>query len=220
MWSIMTVLVYLGVIKLNKHVKLPLFNSVLYATIVLVVILSLIKVDYETYKASAGLIANSLGPFVILLAIPLYKYKETMKKNGKAIVLGMLTSSFVSLAIIVILSIVFKVEKELILTLIPKSITTPIAISMSEILGGIPSITVITVIITGITGAALMPVVVRILKIDNQIAIGVALGATAHGVGTSRALEFSDEAGAVSGLTMGLTGTMYILIASIVAMFI
>ena len=90
---------------------------------------------------------------------------------------------------------------------------------MPEILGGIPSITVITVIITGITGVALMPTVVKILKIDNQIAIGVALGSTAHGVGTSRALEFSDEA-VSSGLTMGLTGMMYILVASIVAMFI
>ena len=85
MWSIITVLAYLGVIKLNKHVKLPLFNSVLYATIVLVIMLLITKVDYETYKVSAGLIANSLGPFVILLAIPLYKYKETMKKNEKAI---------------------------------------------------------------------------------------------------------------------------------------
>lgn len=219
-WTIITVLIYLVMIYLNKQIKLPMFNSVLYSTVVLVLILLLTRVDYASYRTSASLIANSLNPLVILLAIPLYKYKDGLKNHVISIALGIIVSGTVSTVTIVVMSTVLGISKGLTLSLIPKSITTPMALSMTEMLGGIQGITVVAVVLTGITGATIMPLIIKIFNLKNPVAIGVALGSTAHGIGTSKAIEIGEEAGAISGLAMGLTGVTFVLITSLTSMFL
>lgn len=218
MWTVITLAIYLIVIRLSKGIKLPLFNPVLYSTLVLVGLLLFSQVDYDLYRASVAPIADSLSPLVILLAVPLYKYRNGLKENAKGIIVGIVVSGTVSTLTIVGLSSLLGIGQDLTLSLIPKSITTPMALAMTGMLGGIPGITVVSVIMTGIVGATVMPIVIKLFNIKNPVAIGVALGSTAHGIGTSRAIEIGEEAGAISGLAMGLTGVTFVLITSLVKM--
>lgn len=217
--TLLTLSVYVGVLFLNKRMKLPMFNSVLYSTIIIVIVLLLFGIDYDDYSHSAKPISSTLGPMVTLLAIPLYKYQDILKQHYKSVFLGIFISGLTSILSVVILSNLFGLSNELMVTLLPKSITTPMALSMTDMLGGISGITVIAVIITGITGATVASSLISIFKITSPVAIGVALGSSAHGIGTSKGIELGSDIGAISGLSMALTGIIFILSTSIIMIF-
>lgn len=219
-WTFITIGVYYGMLKLNERVKLPFFNSVLFSGVLLMGVLLFLKIDYENYQASTLPITSSLGPFVVLLAVPLYKNKEGLKRHASRVILGIILGGGISTLTVVVLSYIMGIEKDLMLALIPKSITTPMAITFTETLGGIVGVSVFSVIITGLFGAAFFPMVKDLFKINNPLAIGIALGSTSHAIGTAKALEIDEEAGGYSGLAMGLTGLIFVIIGSIINMFI
>lgn len=212
---VLTLVCYAMALWLKKKFENPLLNSVLIASIIIILIIQLSPLEYDLYAKGAGWIGKSLGPIVVLLALPLYRHRDMIGKYLLPITLGIFVSIITSIAVIIGLSRLLGIEDELMLTLIPKSITTPMAIEVSSMLQGIPNITVIAVIITGILGATIAPSIMRTFRIKSDVAKGISIGAASHGIGTSKAMEMSDEAGAMSGLAMGLTGVIFVLLTSL-----
>ncbi len=213
--SLFTILVYVGVLKMKNIPLVGGLNSVLVSVFVIIGVLYAFNFDYDHYEKAVRPISGALSPLVVFIAVPLYKHKDLLSKNAKAVGIGIVMSAVVSTVTVVSVALALGVSDELMRTLLPKSITTPMAISMSEMVGGMPGITVVSVIITGIIGASFIPFLLKVTGIDNSVAIGVCLGAASHGIGTSKAIEISDEAGAISGLVMGLTGVFFILATSV-----
>jgi len=215
---VVTLMCYLISLWLKKKFKSPLLNTVLVSSVLIILILQISSLEYELYAEGASWIGKSLGPIVVLLALPLYRHRDMIGRYLLPITLGILVSIISSVVVIVVLSQILSVNKDLMLTLIPKSITTPMAMEVSAMLEGIPNITVIAVIITGIFGATIAPIVMNIFKVKSDVAKGISIGAASHGIGTSKAMEMSDEAGAMSGLAMGLTGVIFVLLTSVVVL--
>jgi len=212
---VLTIFFYIIALHIKKTFNNSLLNPVLVAATGIIITILVTPLSYEGYIKGGQLIGNSLGPVVVLLAIPLYRHRDAIKKNVLPIMIGILVSIVSSVLMVVGLAKLFGFSNELMMTLMPKSITTPMAIEVSAMLKGIPDITVIIVILTGILGATIAPVVMRVGKVKSEVSKGISMGAASHGIGTSKAMEMSDEAGAMSGLAMGLTGITFVLLTSV-----
>ncbi|MBC5630113.1 LrgB family protein [Clostridium sp. NSJ-6] len=204
----------LGKIIYNKT-KLPIFNPLLTSIIIVIVILKIFNIDFELYNKGGQFINMFLGPATVILAVPLYKQLLLLKKNFVPIIIGISIGSVVSVISVILLSTVFNLDKEIIISLIPKSVTTPIGVEISNSLGGITGITVMAVILTGITGAIIAPTVCKIFKINNPVARGIGIGTASHAVGTSKALEIGETEGAMSSLAIGIAGLITVVVAPI-----
>ena len=184
----------------------PLANPVLIAVILLVALLMISGVAYEDYFEGAQFIHFLLGPATVALAIPLYRNLALIRRSalplGVAIIGGSLTASLSA----VVIGWLLGATEETVLSLAPKSVTTPIAMGISDSIGGLPSLTAVIVILTGISGAMLATGILNLLRIRNWRARGVAIGLAAHGIGTARAIGVNDVAGAFASLAMGLNG--------------
>ena len=202
----------LGKIIYNKT-KLPIFNPLLTSIIIVIVILKIFNIDFELYNKGGQFINMFLGPATVILAVPLYKQLLLLKKNFVPIIIGISIGSVVSVISVILLSTVFNLDKEIIISLIPKSVTTPIGVEISNSLGGITGITVMAVILTGITGAIIAPTVCKIFKINNPVARGIGIGTASHAVGTSKALEIGETEGAMSSLSIGIAGLITVVVA-------
>ena len=198
-----------------RKTKLPLFNPLLIAIIIVIGFLKLFNIDFDTYNESGKFINMFLGPATVILAVPLYKQLLLLKKNFVPIIIGISIGSVVSVISVILLSTVFNLDKEIIISLIPKSVTTPIGVEISNSLGGITGITVMAVILTGITGAIIAPTVCKIFKINNPVARGIGIGTASHAVGTSKALEIGETEGAMSSLAIGIAGLITVVVAPI-----
>ena len=204
----------LGKIIYNKT-KLPIFNPLLTSIIIVIVILKIFNIDFELYNKGGQFINMFLGPATVILAVPLYKQLLLLKKNFVPIIIGISIGSVVSVISVILLSTIFNLDKEIIISLIPKSVTTPIGVEISNSLGGITGITVMAVILTGITGAIIAPTVCKIFKINNPVARGIGIGTASHAVGTSKALEIDETEGAMSSLSIGIAGLITVVVAPI-----
>ena len=202
---------------LKRKYKLAIFNPLLIAIIIVMLFLVATGVDYETYNEGAKYISYLLTPATVCLAIPLYQQLEMLKKNYKAILGGIFAGVLTSMVSILALCILFHLSKEEYITLLPKSITTAIGMGVSEELGGIVTITVAVIIITGVFGNIIGATVCRIFCITDPVAKGVALGTSAHAIGTARALEIGEVEGAMSGLSIAVAGLMTVVTASVFA---
>ena len=160
-----------------------------------------------------------LTPATVCLAIPLYEQIELLKNNIKAIVLGIMSGAIASLGSVFILSKVFQLSHEQYVTLLPKSITTAIGMGISEELGGIVTITVAVIIITGIVGNIIAEGVCRIFKIEEKVAKGLAIGSSSHAIGTVKAMEMGEIEGAMSSLAIVVSGVITVVMASVFAGF-
>ncbi|AWB66063.1 hypothetical protein C2869_06245 [Saccharobesus litoralis] len=201
----MTMAVFALANKIYKKANFnPLLNPVLISIMVIVSFLLLSNTSYDTYFTGAQFIHFLLGPATVALAIPLYKQFNRIKQSAGAIVASLLIGS--STAAVSAIGIAWLLDAKLlsIVSLAPKSITAPVAMGISEQLGGLASLTAVLVILTGILGAMLGPWIVKLIKIKDNAALGMALGTASHGIGTARALQVNDVAGAFSGLAMGL----------------
>lgn len=185
----------------NMH---PLLNPVLLSVILVVTILYFTGTSYDTYFEGAQFVHFLLGPATVALAVPLYRQFEQVKKSATAILLSLLCGSVTSALTAVFIAWVLGANPVSIISVAPKSVTAPVAMGISEQLGGLPSLTAVVVILTGIIGAMLGPLVLNILKITDWSARGLAIGTASHGIGTARALQVNEVAGAFSGLAMGL----------------
>ncbi|SCK03083.1 Inner membrane protein yohK [uncultured Clostridium sp.] len=202
----------LGKIIYNKT-KLPIFNPLLTSIVIVIAILKIFNIDFELYNKGGQFINMFLGPATVILAVPLYKQLLLLKKNFVPIIIGISVGSIVSVLSVILLSNVFNLDKEIIISLIPKSVTTPIGVEISNSLGGITGITVMAVILTGITGAIIAPTVCKVFKINNPVARGISIGTASHAVGTSKALEIGETEGAMSSLAIGVAGLITVVVA-------
>lgn len=186
--------------------KFPLLNPVLLAVLMLVGFLLATGTDYWTYFKGAQFVHFMLGPATVALAVPLYNQFAKVRKSAAAIGTAILAGSITAAISAVGIAWAMGASKETLISLAPKSVTAPIAMGISEQLGGLPSLTAVLVILTGITGAMLGTFVLNLLRIKDWPARGLAMGTASHGIGTARAFEVNPVAGAFSGLAMGLNG--------------
>lgn len=202
---------------LKRKWKLPIFNPLLLAVIFIILFLLIFHVDYYVYNESAKYITFLLTPATICLAVPLYEQLELLKKNYKAVFAGILSGVLTSLCSIFILAGLFQLDHASYVTLLPKSITTAIGMGVSEELGGYVSITVTVIIVTGVLGNMFAETACKIFKIHNPIAKGIAIGTASHAIGTAKAMEMGAVEGAMSSLSIVVSGILTVIGANIFA---
>ena len=184
----------------------PLFNPVLIAVLVLVGLLLGTGTDYRTYFDGAQFVHFMLGPATVALAVPLYQQFQKVRGSFLMIVTAILAGSLTAVASAIAVAWAFGVSRETLLSIAPKSVTAPIAMGIAEATGGVPSLTAVLVILTGILGAVLGTWTLNLLRIKDWRARGLAVGTASHGIGTARALQVNEIAGAFASLAMGLNG--------------
>ena len=214
---LITILIYTICIRIFSKLKLPIFNPMLLSIILIIVVLKILNISYENYYVGGSILNALIVPATVSLAIPLHKNLHLLKKHYLSIIIGILLGNVVNCLLIVFTAKILKYNPELIYSILPKSVTTAIAVGVSENLGGISSVTVIVVMITGISGSVLAPFIFQKLKIKDPIAIGICLGSSSHAVGTSKAIEINSTAGAMAGLAIGITGIFIVFIIPLVA---
>ena len=195
---------------LKKKLRSPICNPLLISVLLTVLTLLVLDIDYDTYYDGAKYISYLLTPSTVCLAVPLYRQLTLLKNNWRAILAG-ITCGVLSL------SVVLGLDHQMYVTLLPKSITTPIAMGISEEMGGLTTITVAVIIVTGILGAVIAEGVCKLFHIDEPIAKGTAIGTSAHAMGTSKALEMGEIEGAMSSLSIAVAGLLTVVGASIFA---
>ncbi|MCI6491294.1 MAG: LrgB family protein [Prevotella sp.] len=203
---------------LKRKTGLSLMNPLFVAITLVICILLLFNIDYPTYKRGADVISYMLTPATICLAVPLYQQVELLKKNYKAVLAGVTSGVLSSLVSILILAMLFHLDHATYVTFLPKSITTAIGIGVSEELGGCVAVTVVVIIVTGVIGNIFAEKFLRLIKIEEPIAKGIAIGSASHAVGTSKAMEMGAVEGSMSSLSIVVCGIMTVIGASIFAM--
>lgn len=195
-------------VKIQKKTGWVACNPLIIAIVLVAGVLLLFRIPYESYNEGGQIINMFLAPATASLAVSIYSKLELLKKNWLPILVGAACGSLTSMASIWGMCRLFKLDEAMIASLMPKSVTTPIAIGISESNGGIVPITVVAVIFTGILGSILAPVLIRIFKVDDPMVAGLSIGACSHAVGTSKAVELGETQGAMSGLAIGICGVM------------
>lgn len=221
MFGIMlTILIYALAVKVFVISKSSILNPILISILGIIGVLNILKIPYETYNIGGSIFTTLITPATVALAIPLHKNLHLLKKHFKSILTGIIVGNTLNCIIVGYICKIFAYKPEIIASFMPKSVTTAIAVGLAKNINGIESITIILVIVTGITGATLGPSIYKMLNVDDKVAIGVSLGSAAHAVGTSKAIEMGKEIGAMAGLSIGLTGLYVILIAPLILRFI
>lgn len=197
---------------INQKLKTPLANPLLIAIILIIGFLSITGIDYEYYKKGGDFIAFFIAPATVAMVLDLYANIETLKKNIIPIFVGVGSGTIFSFVIAMFLSKIFQIDRNLISSLLPQSVTTAIAISLSDEYQGIIGLTAIAVVIRGVSGAVFAPLVMKIFKIKDPVAQGVAIGTSSHAVGTSQARLMGKVQGAMSGLSIAVAGITAVII--------
>lgn len=204
---------------INRKTRIAVLNPLLISILFIICFLFAFNIDFETYNNGGQFINMFLGPSTVVLAVPLYKQLDLLKKNAKAILIGVFIGSTLGMFSIIGISYLVGLDTVMIKSLIPKSVTTPIGIAVSQQIGGLVPITVLAIIITGIIGAVIGPTICKIFKIEDKVAIGISIGTASHAVGTTKALELGDIEGAMSSLSIGIAGIMTVIIAPLAYKF-
>lgn len=215
--TVISLAAYEAGLLIRKKFKLAILNPLLIATVCVMAVLTLFKVDYTHYNEGARYISYLLTPATVCLAVPLYQQLELLRKNVKAVAGGITAGVLASLASVFLLAKLFSLTHEQYVTLLPKSITTAIGMGVSEELGGITTITVAVIIITGILGNVIAEFVFKLFRIEEPIAKGLALGTASHAIGTAKAMELGEVEGAMSSLAIAVAGLMTVVGASLFA---
>ena len=211
----LTLATYVLAMGIKKRLKSGLVNPLLIAIIFCIAVLLVFKIDYETYNRGAKYISVLLTPATVCLAVPLYTQIEKLKKNFKAIMIGILSGVLTSLGSILLMAKIFGFSHEEFVTFLPKSITTAIGMSVSEELGGYVAITVTVIILTGVLGNIICEAVLKLFGIRNRIAKGIAIGTASHAIGTSKAMEIGEIEGAMSSLSIVVSGILTVILANL-----
>ena len=208
---------YIVALALKKKIRSTLFNPLLAAIIMTAAVVLLLDVDYQVYNSSAKYLSFLLTPATICLALPLYEQIDRLKANAAAIFIGIFSGVLASIGSIYFLSKLFRFSRGEFVTFLPKSITTAIGLSVSEELGGFVSITVAAIILTGVLGNIICEAALKIFRIDNSVARGVAIGTASQAIGTSRAMQIGEVEGAISSLSIVTAGIMTVVLAGMFA---
>lgn len=205
---------------LRKKTGLSFFNPLLVSIILVILFLSVSGISYSTYAESADYISFLLTPATICLAVPLYEQFKLLKKNWKAVVAGIVSGVVSSLVCIFLMALLFRFDHQTYVTFLPKSITTAIGMGVAEELGGYVSLAVVVIVITGVLGNVIAEAVLKLFKIEEPIAKGIAIGSSSHAVGTAKAMEIGQIEGAMSSLSIVVCGLLTVIGASLFANFI
>lgn len=214
-----TILIYLGMNYLYTYFPSPFLVPMMTTGIVLILLLISFHVSYDTYLIGGKWINSLLGPAVVALAYPLYNQRQILRKNIKPIMAGVGIGAFTGMASGALLSSLFGLNKVMILSMMPKSITAPVAMEVSSELGGIPAITVVFVLIAGLIGAIFGPILLKLFHIKSSIGKGIALGSASHALGTSKASEYGELSFSMSSVSMALTAIIGAIVGSLIPLF-
>ncbi|AHV99451.1 CidB/LrgB family autolysis modulator [Paenibacillus sabinae] len=217
----LTLAIYL-ISKKIYAVKTKVYLSPLIITPLLIIsFLLMMGVSFDSYNAGGKWLTDLLQPATVAFAIPLHKNFKVLKKHAAEIAAGVLSGTMMAVISSVLLAHWLHLSSNLATSLVPRSVTTPIAMNISQSIGGIPSITAVFVILTGVLGTLIGPTVLRLFRIDNEVARGVSLGTAAHGMGTSKAFELSSLTGTISSIAMILTALFTLTVApALLAVFL
>lgn len=217
-FGVMVSIITYGIgVLLKKKFKLAIFNPLLISVLITMAALVILNIDYDSYYAGAKYLSYLLTPATVCLSIPLYEQMELLKHNLKAVIVGIVSGVIASMGCILGMAILFGLGHKEYVTMLPKSITTAIGMGVSEELGGYVTITVAVIIITGVLGNMLAEGVLRICKIEEPIAKGIAIGTSSHAIGTVKALEMGEIEGAMSSLSIAVAGLLTVIGASVFA---
>jgi putative effector of murein hydrolase len=201
---------------LQKKTGLLLCNPLLIAAALIIAALSLLRIPYESYALGGDFIKLMLGPVTAVLALNIYNQRDILRENFLPVLAGCLAGSLTSVGSVLLLCRLFQVEETLTASLLPKSVTTAIAIGVAESQGGVGGIAAAAVIITGLIGAVLAPLFARVFHVTQPVAEGLAIGACSHALGTARAMEIGQVQGAMSSIAICVCGIM----TSVLALFL
>lgn len=213
----LTLAAYVLAMAIKRKLKSSLINPLLIAIIICIAVLLLGRIEYDTYNQGAKYISVLLTPATVCLAVPLYTQIEKLKQNFRAIMAGILSGVLTSLGSILLMSKIFGFSHEEYVTFLPKSITTAIGMSVSEEMGGYVAITVTVIVLTGVFGNIICESVLKLFGIRNRVAKGIAIGTASHAIGTSKAMEIGEIEGAMSSLSIVVSGILTVILASIFA---
>lgn len=202
---------------IKRKWNVAIFNPLLISIALIIVFLILFDVDYDTYDFGAQYLSYFLTPATVALAVPLYEQIEPLKNNWKAIIAGILSGALTSALCVLILSIVMGLDHKQYVTLLPKSITTAIGMGLSEELGGIVTITVAVIVVTGVIGNMFAEQICKLFHITDPVAKGIAIGSSSHAMGTSKAMEMGEIEGAMSSLSIAVSGLLTVVVSLIFA---
>jgi predicted murein hydrolase (TIGR00659 family) len=212
-----SLITYMVGVQLKKKFKIGIFNPLLISIAVTIIILLAANIEFETYKQGAKYISWFLTPATVCLAIPLYEQLEILKKHWKAVIAGIVSGVITNMITVAILALLFGLNHQEYVTLLPKSITTAIGMGVSEELGGYVTITVAVIVITGVIGNMLAEFLCKVFRIEEPMAKGLAIGTSAHAMGTAKAMEMGEVEGAMSSLSIAVAGILTVGAASIFA---
>ncbi|MDT8859340.1 LrgB family protein [Alkalihalobacillus sp. MEB130] len=200
-----TIGIYLASKVLYKRYPFPYMLPLLTSTIVLIIVLVVFQIPYETYSLGGRWLEMLLGPAVVALALPLYKQFSMLKQNFAPIMISVTTGAIVGIVSGLMMAKWLGIEKELVYSIVPKSVTTPVAMDIATTLGGIAPIAAILVMVAGVGGIVMAPYLFKLCKIDHAIGKGLGTGSGAHAIGTAKAIENSEKEGAASSVAMTLS---------------
>ena len=204
---------------LKRKTGWSILNPLLVSIVLIIAFLLVTGLSYQTYSEGADIISYMLTPATICLAVPLYQQVELLKKNYKAVLAGILSGVISSMITILVLALLFGFDHASYVTFLPKPITTAIGMGVSQELGGYVSVTVVVIVLTGVIGNVIADRVLGFLHIEEPIAKGVAIGSASHAIGTARAMEMGQVEGAMSGLSIVVSGIMTVLVATVFSWF-
>lgn len=200
--TIMTIIIYKITKLVSKKWTSPLFHPLIIGPILIIAFIHMLHISAVSYVDASKLLTHMLGPATVAFAIPIYKHFHLVKKYIGNILASVTVGSLAAISSSMALSMLLHIKPDFIISILPRSITTPIAIEVSKEIGGTPTLTTIFVIITGISGGIIGPFLIKWLSIKTPIARGLALGMGAHGVGTSKAMEYGEQEATFSTLAM------------------
>lgn len=205
---------------IQQNTRFKILPPMVTATVLIIAVVHLFNLEYKEYEKGGQMIGFLLGPATIALALPLVKNIHVLKNNLKPILLGVAVGSLIGVVSVFVVGSFLSASDKVILSLMPKSVTTPIAMDISQNLGGIPALTAILVIITGMFGALVGHKILRLLGVKSDVAIGIAIGAAAHGLGANRCLAESELQAAVAGVAIALVGIATAVFAPLLLAFV
>lgn len=200
----------------KKSGKFVLLNPLLTSIISIMLVLFAFDIPYEAYNVGGQFITMLVPPLTVVLAIPLYMQIKVLQKNAAVILIAITLGCIAAVTSVCVFQIFYPMDPVVFASIIPKSVTTAIAVELSAQFGGNPAITVIAVLIAGLFGAVFAPVLSKLFKIKNDISLGLAIGTSSHALGTSKALELGERVGAMSGLSIGVAGIVTTLVAPLI----
>lgn len=211
----LTVAAYALGMKLQKKSGLVICNGLVLAALMIIALLTVFHIPYEDYYVGGSMVNLFLSPATVCVAMSVYAKRDVLKRNLVPVLVGCTVGSVASVLSVWVLCRAFGLDKALTASLLPKSVTTPIATAISQSHGGIVSITAVAVIFTGILGSLCAPLMMRLLRVKDPVEAGLGIGACSHALGTAKAIELGQTEGAMSGIAIGLCG----IVTTVLALF-